>query len=49
GEPTPDRGPAPDALALAPVWVQLALMVVLGIAMPGAVADWMNGIAAAAR
>ena len=49
GAPTPDRGPAPGALALAPIWVQLAIMLVLGIAMPETVVEWMRGIAATSR
>ncbi len=49
GAPTRDRGPAPGALALAPIWVQLAIMLVLGIAMPETVVEWMRGIAATSR
>ena len=42
GAPTPDRGPAPDALALLPVWLMLAAVLVLGIAMPVPVSDWLR-------
>ena len=55
GEPTPDRGhtPAPSgvsgALALAPVWAQLAIVLVLGLAMPGPIVDWLRLLAEAAR
>jgi hydrogenase-4 component F len=42
GAPTPDRGPAPDALALLPVWLMLAVVLVLGLAMPAPVADWLR-------
>ena len=55
GEPTPDHGrtPAPSgvsgALALAPVWAQLAVVVVLGLAMPAPIVDWLRLMADAAR
>ncbi len=55
GEPTPDRGrtPAPSgargALALAPVWAQLAIVLVLGLAMPGPIVEWLQLMADAAR
>jgi hydrogenase-4 component F len=45
GPPTPDLGPAPTALALAPMWLQLALVLVLGLAMPAAVTDWLASAA----
>jgi hydrogenase-4 component F len=48
GTPTPDRGPAPSLLALAPAWLHLAVVVVLGLAMPGAVVAWLTTIAASA-
>ena len=54
-EPTPDHGhtPAPSgvsgALALAPVWAQLAIVLVLGLAMPGPIVDWLRLLAEAAR
>ena len=35
--------PAPHVLALAPVWLQLVLVLVLGLAMPAVVTDWMRG------
>jgi hydrogenase-4 component F len=46
GEPTPDRGPAPDLLAMLPVWLMLAAVLVLGLAMPTAVSDWLWAAAA---
>jgi hydrogenase-4 component F len=49
GTPTPDRGPAPGLLALVPAWVHLAVVLVLGIAMPGPMAAWLVSIAGAAR
>ena len=55
GEPTPDRGhtPAPSgvrgALALAPVWTQLAIVLALGLAMPGPIFHWLRLMADAAR
>jgi hydrogenase-4 component F len=54
GTPTPDRRSppntlAPDALALAPVWLQLAIVLLLGLAMPGPVVAWFTAIAGAAR
>jgi hydrogenase-4 component F len=45
GAPTPDVGPAPSALALAPVWLHLALVLVLGLAMPTVVTDWLASAA----
>ena len=41
GTATPDRGPAPDLLAMLPVWLMLAVVLVLGLAMPAAVSDWL--------
>jgi hydrogenase-4 component F len=49
GEPTPDRGPAPGALALVPAWLHLALVLALGLAMPPPVADWLASIAGGLR
>jgi hydrogenase-4 component F len=49
GAPTPDRGPAPGLPALVPAWVHLAVVLVLGLAMPGPVAAWLMAIAEAAR
>ncbi len=43
GAPTPDGGVAPTAAALWPVWVHLAVVVVLGVAMPLEVAGWLRG------
>ncbi len=48
GPPTPDRGPGTGLPALVPAWVQLALVLVLGLAMPGPVAAWLAAIAGAA-
>jgi hydrogenase-4 component F len=42
GTATPDRGPAPDVLAMLPVWLMLAVVLVLGLAMPAPVADWLR-------
>ena len=44
--PTPDRGPAPGLLGLAPVWLHLALTVWIGFAMPGPLGAWMRAMAA---
>jgi hydrogenase-4 component F len=53
GKPTPNREPAPDAstlaLELAPAWLQLAIVLVLGLAMPGPVVAWFTAIAAATQ
>ncbi len=48
GPPTPDRGAAPGWIALVPAWVHLAVVLVLGLAMPGRVAAWFAAIAEAA-
>jgi hydrogenase-4 component F len=48
GAPTADHGPAPSALALAPAWLHLVLVLILGLAMPAALFDWLTAIAAAA-
>ncbi len=45
GAPTPDRGPAPSLLALVPAWLHLALVVILGLAMPASVVAWFTAIA----
>jgi hydrogenase-4 component F len=45
GPATPDRGPAPDLLAMLPVWLMLAAVLVLGLAMPAPVADWLKAAA----
>jgi hydrogenase-4 component F len=45
GAATPDRGPAPDVLAMLPVWLMLAVVLVLGLAMPAPVADWLRAAA----
>ena len=56
GPPTPDLGrrqSAPSglrgALALAPVWAQLAIVLVLGLAMPEPMVAWLRLLAEAAR
>jgi hydrogenase-4 component F len=46
GPASPDRGPAPGLLALAPAWLHLALVVVIGLAMPAALTAWFTLIAA---
>jgi hydrogenase-4 component F len=45
GDATPDAGPAPRLFALAPAWLHLAVVAVLGLAMPAAVVAWFAGIA----
>jgi hydrogenase-4 component F len=42
GAATPDRGPSPNVLAMLPVWLMLAVVLVLGLAMPTPVADWLR-------
>jgi hydrogenase-4 component F len=49
GEPAPDRGVAPPVAALVPAWVHLALVLVLGLAMPGPLAGWLAAMAEAVR
>jgi len=49
GAPTPDRGPAPGLSALLPAWLHLAVVLVLGLAMPGPVVAWLMAIAGAAQ
>jgi hydrogenase-4 component F len=48
GAPSPDRGRVPGMLALAPAWLHLTLVLVLGLAMPAAVVTWLTSVAAAA-
>ncbi|MSO90136.1 MAG: hydrogenase 4 subunit F [Acetobacteraceae bacterium] len=45
GPATPDRGLAPTALLLAPVWIHLGLVVLIGLAMPAPLFAWMSMIA----
>lgn len=49
GEPTPGDGPPVSRLALVPAWVHLAIVLVLGLAMPASVAGWFAAIAEVAR
>ncbi len=49
GGPPPAHRPSPSLLALAPAWLPLALVVILGLAMPEPVARWMSAIAASVR
>jgi hydrogenase-4 component F len=49
GEPTPDRGPAPSMAALLPAWLHIAVVVVLGLAMPAVVTEWFATIAGQIR
>jgi hydrogenase-4 component F len=49
GEPTPDQGTGPSALALAPAWLHLAAVLVLGLAMPAGMVAWFTAVAKAAR
>lgn len=51
GSRTPDRLPSPAPLAasdLVPAWLHLGIVLVLGLAMPGAVVAWFVAIAASA-
>ena len=41
GEPTEAKGPAPSLMSLAPSWLHLAIIAVLGFAMPTAVSAWL--------
>ena len=43
----PPRNVPFEVAALAPIWLQLALLVLLAFAMPGPVVDWFNAMAAA--
>jgi hydrogenase-4 component F len=45
GEPTPDRGAAPGLAALLPAWLHLAVLLALGLTMPGFVVAWLSAIA----
>lgn len=47
GAANPDHGAAPSLPALLPAWLPLAAVVVLGVAMPAAVAGWLAAIAGA--
>jgi hydrogenase-4 component F len=47
--PLPDAGPAPPPGALLPAWLHLAVVAVLGFAMPQPVVEWLAGIAQALR
>lgn len=47
GPATPDRGPAPATLALAPAWLHLAIAIVLGLAMPATLVAWFAHVAGA--
>jgi hydrogenase-4 component F len=49
GTATPDRGPAPGPLALVPAWLHLALVLLLGLLMPGVVVTWLSDIAVSLR
>ena len=45
GAPTSSPGPAPEVLDLLPAWLHLALVLVLGLAMPGFVLSWFRALA----
>ena len=47
GPATANPGPVPPRSALVPVWLHLALVLVLGLAMPGAIFAWFTSIAQA--
>jgi hydrogenase-4 component F len=49
GPATPDRGTTFPATVLVPAWLHLALVLLLGLAMPASVAAWLHGIAGAIR
>jgi hypothetical protein len=49
GIPTADRGPAPTDAALAPAWLHLGLVLVLGLAMPSAIVAWFTAVARATQ
>jgi hydrogenase-4 component F len=44
---TPRGGDLSEVAALAPIWLQLGLVVLLAFAMPGPLVDWFNGVATA--
>ena len=46
--PNSERGPAPNLADLVPAWLHLAGVLLLGLAMPGAVVAWLTTIAAGA-
>jgi hydrogenase-4 component F len=48
GPATEDPGPPVSALVLAPAWLHLALVLILGLAMPTAIVAWFTSIAAGA-
>jgi len=48
GAATPDRGTAPSLAALAPAWLHLILVLLLGLAMPASISAWFTAIATAA-
>lgn len=45
GTPSPNRGPAPALIDLLPAWLHLALVLILGLAMPGFVLAWFSALA----
>lgn len=49
GDPTPATGPAIGRLSLLPAWTHLAIVLLLGLAMPDAVATWFVAAAEAVR
>jgi hydrogenase-4 component F len=49
GAPTAGPGPATSRLALLPAWVHLAIVLVLGIAMPASAFAWLTAAASVAR
>ncbi len=49
GEPTPNRGPAPALIDLVPAWLHLAIVVVLGMAMPAGLVAWFTLVAGGLR
>jgi hydrogenase-4 component F len=49
GTPTPDRGPIPGLLALVPAWLHLGVVLLLGLAMPGVVVNWLASVAVSVR
>jgi hydrogenase-4 component F len=49
GPAMPDQGPAPTRLALLPAWLHLALVAVLGMAMPGVLVAWFATVAGSLR
>ena len=49
GEPTQNRGPAPALIDLVPAWLHLALVVVLGMAMPDSLVAWFTTLAGGLR